>query len=187
MSLWLFFPVVSALMGWLLVEATLWLAFRKFLPARKAAIADRLSKQLIAEILPQGELEEKLSNPESFQKLLPSIEEHIDEFLRHKLGRSMPYLSMFVGEKTISQLKELFMEELSIIFPVVMKKYVAGLQQENRPEDVLKARLVAIPAKRIESGIKMAFPVELRLLKLMGAGIGLVTGIMHLVFQFAVR
>ena len=68
-----------------------------------------------------------------------------------------------------------------------MKKYVAGLQQENRPEDVLKARLVAIPAKRIESGIKMAFPVELRLLKLMGAGIGLVTGIMHLVFQFAVR
>ena len=42
----------------------------------------------------------------------PQIEPHLDDFLRRRLGKKMRMIRMFVGENTIRQLKDGFMEEL---------------------------------------------------------------------------
>lgn len=49
--------------------------------------------------------------------ILPLADTHVDDFLRNKLPKKMPVMSMLVGDKTIAQLKAVFMEELQDLLP----------------------------------------------------------------------
>ena len=129
MSWWLLFPFIGALAGWLVMSAALW-RIPGILLKRKDSLDRQLSNLVAKELISFDEIEQKLISPSSLQKILPAIEGHIDEFLRHKLGKSIPMLSMFIGDKTINQLKVVFMEELAELFPKVMKNYLEQLQQE---------------------------------------------------------
>jgi hypothetical protein len=74
---------------------------------------------------------DSLNSPgDSLEEVRPVIEEHLDHFLGVKLGKEMPMVGMFVGEKTIAQMKQLFMQELALLFPEVMNRYVSGLMQK---------------------------------------------------------
>lgn len=68
---------------------------------------------------------------------MPLIETHVDDFLRNKLSESMPMISMFIGERTINQLKELFMRELKVIFPASIKSYLQGARTEFDPATLI--------------------------------------------------
>lgn len=167
---------IGTLTGWLVMSLGLWLLF-KSIPKRKAALDAELSKYIAERFISYEEIEQKLVKPESFQKILPSIEAHIDDFLRHKLGKSMPMLSMFIGDKTISQLKAVFMQELEELFPTVMKNYFGRLQQEVNIEGVLHAKLAEIPPQRIEADLKKLLAPEWKKAKMMGAITGFVTSL----------
>jgi hypothetical protein len=39
----------------------------------------------------------------------------------------MPMIGMFIGEKTINELKAVFITELESLFPVIMKSYLGNL------------------------------------------------------------
>ena len=68
-----------------------------------------------------------------YKKFLPAAEKHIDNFLRVRLGKERQHalmISMFIGEKTILQLKEVFMQELAELFPVIMKSYINNLKHD---------------------------------------------------------
>ncbi len=190
---WFLFPVIAAFIGWLIASTGLWLLFHprrpvnilcmKFqgiIPARKKMLDGKLSKIIVNEFLSAKEIEETFVNQDSFQKILPSIEAHLDNFLQNKLQKSMPFLSMFIGDKTIKQLKELFLEELAELFPVVMKNYIGRLQQENDLESVLYSKLAAIPPERIELLVHELLSREWRLIKVLGALAGLLIGLIQL-------
>lgn len=183
MSFWLLFPLIGAVVGWLVMRAWLWFFFNRILPKKKEAIDRQISK-LAAEHFSFNEIETKLTSPESFQKIIPVIEGHIDDFLRHKLPRSMPYLGAFIGDKTINQLKVVFMEELAELFPTVMKNYFGRLQQEIDLEGVLLARLAQIPSQRIVSTAKSLLAKEFGQIKMMGALTGLISGLVQLLLMW---
>lgn len=164
----------------MVMSAGLWFAFRRVLPKRKAALDAVLSKLVAEQFISFDEIEQKLVSPESFEKILPVIESHIDEFLRHTLVKKMPFLGMFVGDKTINQLKGVFMEELAVLFPTVMKNYLAGIQKEINLEGVLYAKLAEIPPQRIEAAAKSLLAKELGLVKMMGALTGFITGLVQI-------
>ena len=178
MGFWFLFPLIGAVAGWLVMSAGIWFFFKRILPERKATIYRQISK-LAAEHFSFSEIEARLVSPESFQKILPVIEGHIDEFLRHKLSKSMPFLGAFIGDKTINQLKAVFMEELAELFPTVMKNYFGRLQQEINIEDVLLAKLAEIPPQRIESTAKSLLAKEFGQVRMMGAVTGLITGLIQ--------
>lgn len=194
MSLWWFiFPVVAAVIGWLIASLGLWLLFHPhhpvnilglklqgIIPARKKMLDGKLSKIIVNEFLSSKEIEQAFINEGSFQKIVPSIEAHLDNFLQVKLQKSMPFLGMFIGDKTIKQLKELFMEELADLFPVVMKNYIGRLQQENDLENVIYSKLAAIPPERLESLVHELLAREWRLIKVLGAITGLLIGLIQL-------
>jgi hypothetical protein len=71
----------------------------------------------IGQILPQ------LMQGDSFQKLLPFIDSKLDAFFKERLVQKMPVISMFIGDKTITQLKEVFLEELEQIFPGLLSEF----------------------------------------------------------------
>jgi uncharacterized membrane protein len=83
-----------------------------------------------------------------FEAVLPLIDQQLDHFFTHKIGEKLPMVSMFIGEKTIVQLKAVFIEELGTIFPSL----VSALSQsaihgflnnlETKWNPILAARLL---------------------------------------------
>src|SRR5947207_4324662 len=133
--------LLSTFTGWV----TTWIAIKmlfhprrpiKFLgltiqgifPKNQHLIAQKLGQVVGKELLSFSEIEQKVTNPENLQKLRPDIEAHIDNFLHNKIKDVFPMLSMFIGDKTISQLKDAFLMELESLFPVLMKNYMVKLQ-----------------------------------------------------------
>ena len=71
----------------------------------------------ISQLLPE------LKQGDSFQKILPFIDTKLDAFFKERLVQKMPIISMFIGDKTIAQLKEVFLEELAQIFPALLSEF----------------------------------------------------------------
>ena len=109
------------------------------LPSYKRPLAEMLADTFTREFFGSAVLKETVSSPALFEKLKPEIESHVDLFLREKLKVHFPMLSMLVGEKTISQLKNAFMTELEGLFPTVMNSYLGNLNSSDTKKIITKA------------------------------------------------
>jgi uncharacterized membrane protein YheB (UPF0754 family) len=77
----------------------------------------------------------------NFDAVLLFIDAKLDDFFKRKLSEKLPIISMFIGDKTIHQLKEVFIEELKQLFPELVVNLVANskaqllnnLEQKWRP------------------------------------------------------
>src|SRR4051812_36198904 len=122
-------PVISAFIGWF----TNWIAikmlfhprepkkilgvtFQGIFPKRQQQFAMKLGKLVSSELLSFADIEQKISDPENVTKLLPVLEAHIDTFLREKLTAEIPMIGMLIGDKTIGQVKGVFIKELEALF-----------------------------------------------------------------------
>jgi len=106
-------------------------------PKNQLLIAQKLGQVVSKELISFSEIESKVTDPDNLKKLRPEIENHIDSFLRDKLKETFPLLSMFMGEKTINQLKAAFLMELESLFPVLMKSYMTKLEQDLDLEKIV--------------------------------------------------
>jgi hypothetical protein len=63
-------------------------------------------------------------------QLMPEIDQKLDDFFRKRLSEKLPMISMFIGDKTIEQLKSVFMEELKNMFPELIQSFATNMQNE---------------------------------------------------------
>lgn len=194
MNYWLILiPLLTALTGWIVIRLTLKLLFRPaepkklmgfawqgILPAQKQQIADTVGKLAATEFSNFDAIEQKISDPKNFENVKPLIETHIDDFLRHKLKEQMPMISMFIGDKTISTLKTVFIQEIETLFPQVMEKFAGNLKNELNIEQMVSSKIAAISTKRIESLLYSKMKKEIHMTALFGAAIGFLIGLIQL-------
>ena len=62
------------------------------------------------------------SSPPNFQSLTPFVDQQLDHFFQHTIKEKLPMISMFIGEKTVGELKGVFMQELELLFPTLLEK-----------------------------------------------------------------
>ena len=118
MTIFLISILVGAF-GWCLVWAI------GIVPFKWRYLSDKWLGQIdLTEILPL------LTKNAPFDTLKPVINEKLDDFFRHKLSSKLPMISMFIGDKTIEELKEVFMEELALLFPMLISEFSAHLNQD---------------------------------------------------------
>jgi len=194
MNWWLLIiiPLTSAFIGWF----TNWLSIRILFHPRKPVrilgftiqgifpknqpqFAQKLGTLVSTELFSFAEIEEKITSPDSLKKIMPVVETHVDEFLRHRLKEAFPMIGMFIGEKTINSLKEIFMKELETIFPVIMRNYVQNLQQEINLEQLVATKVAAFPMDQLEAMLNQNLSKQLRMAGLMGALVGLLIGLVQ--------
>src|ERR1700726_1582074 len=101
---WLYtIPFISAFIHWLTIWMALKLLFhprepRKIFgfvlqgvfPKKQKQIAENIGRLVGRELLSFDDIERTITQPENIKKILPMAEEHIDDFLRHKLKKSLP-------------------------------------------------------------------------------------------------
>jgi len=145
------------------------------------AIATQVGKIAAQQFLSANITEEKISDPATLQKIMPLIEEHIDDFLRNKLKKDMPFVGMLIGEKTISSLKKVFVTELETLFPNIMRNYASNLIADLNIEQLVRQKIAGLSVQEIETSFEENFSRELRLAQLAGACIGLIIGLITMV------
>jgi len=190
-------PVISAFIGWF----TNWVAikmlfhpkqpkrilgvtFHGIFPKRQKVFAEKLGKMISSEFLSFEDIEQKIASPQNLQKLMPMIEGHVDKFLRDKLGDEMPFLSLFIGDKTIRSLKKIFMLELEILFPQLMKSYAGHLQEELDLEKIVTEKVSAFSSDKLESILYQIMSKEFRFVELLGGVIGFIIGILQVLITY---
>lgn len=195
MNYWLLLiPVVSAFIGWVTnwvaikmlfhprePKKILGITFHGIFPKRQQQFAEKLGKLVSAEFLSFEDIEQKISNPENLKKIMPMIENHVDDFLRIRLSTEMPVISMFIGDKTISKLKEAFMKEIETLFPKVMKQYAANLKTELDLEQIVIKKVSAFSSDKLEEVLFQIMSKEFRFVELIGAVIGFIIGVLQVV------
>ena len=195
MTLGLFLiPIISAFIGWF----TNWIAikmlfhprepkkilgitFQGIFPKNQKQFAAKLGKLVGEELLSFKDISSKITNPENVDKLMPFVEEHIDYFLRVKLAEKMPVISMFIGDKTIGELKIVFMEELKTLFPSLMQNYMTNLQQDLDLEEIVTQKVAAFSSDKLEDILNSIMSKEFRFVEIIGAVLGFIIGLLQIV------
>ena len=119
----LFLPLLIAGFGWLISWGFIKLLFfphqsiSVFGIQWQSLFSKKAGQISIHQILPE------LTQGDSFQKILPFVDAKLDEFFKERLVQKMPIISMFIGDKTIAELKEVFLEELHQIFPALLSQF----------------------------------------------------------------
>lgn len=185
-------PVISAFIGWF----TNWIAikmlfhpkepkrilgitFHGIFPKRQKIFAEKLGKMISAEFLSFEDIEGKITNPQNLQKLMPTVEAHVDNFLRNKLSDEMPFLSLFIGDKTIRSLKNIFMQELQVLFPQLMKSYAGHLQEELDLEKIVTDKVSSFSTDKLEEILYQIMSKEFRFVEILGGVIGFIIGVVQ--------
>jgi len=185
-------PLISAFIGWF----TNWIAikmlfhprepkiilgirFQGIFPKRQQQFAEKLGKLVSEELLSFEDIESKISNPANINKLMPFIETHIDHFLRVKLAEQMPVISMFIGDKTINQLKEVFITELTELFPVIMKNYMNNLQDDLDLEKIVTQKVAGFSSDKLEHILNTIMAKEFRFVEITGGVLGFSIGLLQ--------
>jgi uncharacterized membrane protein YheB (UPF0754 family) len=181
MNYWLLLILfLSAISGWL----GMWIAGKLFLyriiPSRQQVLAESISKTVSA-AFPLTDIEKKIIDPENIKKVMPVVEEHVDDFLRNKLKEKMPVIGMFIGDKTINSLKEVFLKEIEDLFPQVLKQFTGNLPSQPDIETMVTDKITSVSPGQME---KMFSPA-LKYFQLTGAITGFIIGVINLlIFLF---
>jgi uncharacterized membrane protein YheB (UPF0754 family) len=191
------FPVLlSAFTGWI----TTWIAIKMLFhprnpvnilgyklqgifPKNQRLIAQKLGQVVSKEFLSFAEIEAKVTNPENLKQLKPEIEKHIDKFLKEKLTELFPMLSMFIGDKTINQLKAAFLMELENLFPILMKNYMTKLEHDLDLEKIVTEKVANFSSEKLEDILNQITKKEFAFLEVIGGVFGLLIGLVQIVIQ----
>jgi uncharacterized membrane protein YheB (UPF0754 family) len=201
MTWWLYtIPFISAFIHWLTIWMALKLLFhprqpKKILgftlhgvfPKRQRQIAESLGRIVGQELLSFDDIEQTITNPANVERILPLAEAHIDNFLRVRLKESMPMIAMFIGDKTINQLKEVFMKELAELFPVIMKNYVAHLKDDLDLERIVVDKIANFSSDKLETMLNDILTKEFRFVEVIGAALGFFIGVVQIMLTLLMK
>jgi uncharacterized membrane protein YheB (UPF0754 family) len=157
------------------------ITFHGIFPKRQQQFAEKLGKLVSQELLSFKDIEQKITSPENLKKIMPVVDAHIEQFLRVKLADAMPMISMFIGDKTIAQLKEVFMKELEILFPQLMSNYMNNLQSELDLEKIVTQKVSNFSSDKLEEILNAIMSKEFRFVEIIGAVLGFVIGVLQLI------
>ncbi len=194
---WVLIPLISAFIGWF----TNWIAIKMLFhprepkkilgitlhgifPKRQRQFAEKLGKLVSSELLSFKDIEDKITSPENVQKMMPYVDQHIEHFLRVKLADKMPVISMFIGEKTITELKAVFMGEMEALFPEIMGRYMHNLQDQLDLEKIITEKVSLFSSDKLEQILNAIMAKEFRFVEIIGGVLGFVIGLLQVLLTF---
>ncbi|MFP5042469.1 DUF445 domain-containing protein [Parasediminibacterium sp. JCM 36343] len=186
----LLIPLFAAFIGWFTIWIAIKMLFRPQMPSKimgiklhgifpnnQPQLALKLGQLASKELFSLQELESKMVNPDSIEKMMPFVEEHVDKFIRVTLAEKMPVISMFIGDKTIADLKAVFTEEMKTLFPALMKNYMVNLEADLDLEAIITQKIADYPVEKFEAIFKHSVGRQLQKAQLIAGVLGFVMGL----------
>ena len=185
-------PLISAFIGWFtnwiaikmlfhprVPKKILGITFHGIFPKRQQQFAAKLGKLVSEELLSFSDIENKIADPKNIELLMPYVETHIDHFLRVKLPEEMPMISMFVGDRTIAQMKSVFISELESLFPQLMTNYMGQLEKDLDLEKIVVEKVSNFSSDKLEQILLAIMSKEFRFVEIIGGVLGFLIGLLQ--------
>ena len=189
---WILIPLISAFIGWF----TNWIAikmlfhpkeprrilgitFQGIFPKRQQQFAIKLGKLVSDELLSFQDIASKITHPDNLKKVMPLIDQHIDQFLRTQLPEQMPIVSLFIGDSTIRELKAVFLVKLESLFPELMENYMQTLQDQLNLEAIVTEKVAGFSSDKMEQILMSIMQKEFRFVEIIGGILGFLIGLLQ--------
>jgi uncharacterized membrane protein YheB (UPF0754 family) len=193
MNYWLLIiPAGSAFTGWFVIRVFNYFLFHPLqpkkvfgikvqgiVPSKQKALARQLG-QLSQQLFSFEAIENKINDPQNFQKIMPTIEKHIDDFLRHRLKDEMPMISMFIGDKTVNKMKAALMKEIETLFPQIMGQFAGNLKSEFNIGAMVEKKIMNYSTENVQLSFKQRMGGTITKAAWIAAGIGFIIGLIEL-------
>ena len=142
----LIIPIMTAIFGWIIA----WLFVKALFLNWKGGLNQSIANLNIDQFITNE------ASLKQFDLLMPTLDKQLDDFFNHKLTQKMPMIAMFIGNKTIDQLKEVFIEELKLMFPELIQKLIKGSVKEIETLDQKWIKTIESAFFRATSKIRIA-------------------------------
>ena len=164
-----------------------WLVYRLFIIKKIMQIQATLPKTISQYIQTHQDALfqiDKISENSFFdEKILPIINEHIDIFINEKLAKEIPMLSMFIGTKTTDKVKQVFVDNVRDLFPIVITNYAKNLLNKEKIDFLIVSNVQPLFNQSIEK-------YQSKFLKnfiLLGVFTGFLMSIIHLILLLIIH
>ncbi|QJB29987.1 hypothetical protein HF329_01145 [Chitinophaga oryzae] len=174
-------PVATALLGWFIHHLAASTFFTRILPARQQALAQQIGA-FAGQQLSFSTIKSKLTDPDKIKNIIPLVEAHLDTFLREKLPKAMPVLSMFIGDSIVNQIKSHLVAELDTLFPVMINQYLDNVEKDLNIEKMITDKIAGISAEQLQQISRQMLGDGIAGFKLLGALTGFCCGLVALLF-----
>jgi len=154
-------------------------------PSKKKAIIEKLLNECLA-IVSLDDVASSFVLPTQIEKVIQFVDPHVDHFLRVKLSEKMPVISMFIGEKTIADLKQVFMEELLVLFPKVITQYFEEMQANNTIQNQISQKLNSNEFDEIYKNLPSLLSKQIKWVKWTFFIVGCIIGLIQLAFTLLI-
>lgn len=186
-------PLISAFIGWI----TTWVAIKMLFhprnpviflglriqgvfPKRQRQVAEKLGEVVAKELIHFDEIAGMLKDPDQLKALNPTIEKHIDSFLHVKLKEKLPVISMFVGEGTLTKIKDGMMDEIEALLPEVISQYTESLSKKVDIEKMVTDKVAGYSSDKLEEILQAVMKKEFWFLEIVACVLGLLIGIVQM-------
>lgn len=187
-------PFIAAFTGWFTTWIAVYMLFhprepKRFLgftiqgifPKRQRQVAEKLGAVVANELLHFNEIAVQIKDPKQLAAVRPIIEQHVDTFLHHKLKEKLPVIAMFVGEGTLTKLKDGLLEEIDVLLPEVIGNYADNLSKNIDIEKMVTDKVSNFSSDKLEDILESVMSKEFRFIELIGAVLGFVIGVIQMV------
>lgn len=151
------------------------------IPSYRKQLILQAGKWINTQGIPNLNLQEKLADPGNLEQLMPIIDEHIDDFLRNKLAKEMPMISMFISDKLIAKLKDTFMQEIAQLLPKLLGSFAGQLQQRMDATVLLNQLSDNYPNHKIATIFNNSLQKEIAKGSIFALVFGIIAGIVQLI------
>ncbi len=186
-------PFIAAFTGWFTTWIAIYMLFhprnpKRFLgitiqgifPKRQQQVAQKLGSMVAKELIHFDEIAAKLKDPEQLNSLTPTIEKHLDDFLKIKLKEKLPVISMFVTGSTLDKIKDGMLEEISLLLPVIISQYADSLSSKIDIEQMVTDKVAGFSSDKLEEILEAVMKKEFRFLELIGCVLGFMIGLIQM-------
>jgi|LakMenEpi03Aug12_release.lakeMendotaPanAssembly.Ray.scaffolds.fasta_scaffold15636_2 uncharacterized membrane protein YheB (UPF0754 family) len=188
-----FLPIISAFIGWF----TNWIAIKMLFhprepknffgitlqgifPKRQQQFAQKLGQLVSKELISFDDIVGKINKPETIQKAIPFVEEHIDKFIKTKLKEEIPLLSMFINDKSMESIKKGMVHEIESLFPLLITKMTDGVKNDLDIEQIVMRKVSNFSSDKLEEILNAIMSKEFRFVEIIGAVLGFLIGLIQI-------
>lgn len=192
--LWLLFPLVGALVGWVTNYLAVKMLFRPrrqlnfiffkvhgVFPKRQAVLAEKISHLVSTELLAGEEFEANIHTAVAKLDLRKIIVEEIDQIIMKKLPAEVPMVGMFLNNELADKIKQLIARELHNSLSSTISRVGTEISREFDLRDSIEDKILKFSSHKMEELILSVMSQELKFIEFFGALIGFVIGVIQIV------
>lgn len=185
-------PFISAFIGWF----TNWIAIKMLFhprleknilgfklqgifPKRQAQFAEKLGQLVSKELISFDDIASKINSPQTLEKLLPTIELHVNQFIDVKLKEEIPLLSMFITGNTLDNIKKGIVKEFESMFPTLVSNMTNNISNDVNIEKIVTEKVQAFSSDKLEEILMAIMSKEFKFVEIIGAVLGFIIGLLQ--------